>query len=74
MVTRYQIPTDLAPVDTSYANYMRLASLILIPTESQMVSLDWQWMSQEAKILEIRRLMNLAEVRDQPENSTEAAW
>jgi hypothetical protein len=58
--------------DTSYANYLRLCAQLLIPPERQMVNLDWNWFAD--KEAEIARLMNLAEVRDQPENGSEAAW
>ena len=60
-------------IDTSYANYLRLGRINRIPIEQQMVSLDWNWTTNEGKEREIERLMNLAEARDTPE-SGEASW
>lgn len=58
-------------VDISYANYMRLCNMLLIPVESQKTSVQWAWVSD--KDSEITRLMNLSEIRDRPEGES-GSW
>jgi len=73
VMSKYQILTSSVNVDVSYANYLRLCLIVLIPVADQMVTLDWQWLDAQGKEREIYRLMNLAEARDKPQGS-EGAW
>jgi hypothetical protein len=65
---------DGRKIDTSYANYLRLAGLNLISADNQLTSNDWNWLDMDGKAGEIERLMNLAEVRDRPESGGVVAW